>query len=56
VRLATYFGGVVFGGLSPALSFLGLVLDGELGLVAIVEESVLAAGAELWSEDAGGEL
>jgi hypothetical protein len=55
VRLATYLGGVVFGGLSPALSFLGLVLDGELGLVDIVEESVLGAGAELWS-DAEGEL
>ena len=35
---------------------MGLVLDGELGLVAIVEESVLAPGAELWSDDAGGEL
>jgi hypothetical protein len=48
--------GVVFGGLSPALSFLGPVLDGELGLVDIVEESVLGAAAALWSDDAGGEL
>jgi hypothetical protein len=55
VRLTSYLG-VVFGGLSPALSFLGPVLDGELGLVDIVEESVLGAAAALWSDDAGGEL
>jgi hypothetical protein len=55
VRLATYLG-VVFGGLSSALSFLGLLLDGALGLVDIVEESVLGAAAALGSDDAGGEL